>query len=207
MFQINYQNVNSFVYRTGMINEQSVSETRQNALYFHSFFNWNMALPVQLIYFNAKNLKGNLLFIHGTGDDNVHFQNSAQMITALVKNNIDFESGTFDGWTCYIGSVAAVGNDNVISLFPSGGPVPGIVRKGSHAETIPDAPGTEIDFLNACRGQSVHVPILNVEFLRRGVGVDFTLIGADLEHRRIAGSGVQQDHRSIWRREWRCQLS
>jgi len=53
MFQINYRDVNNFVYRTGMINEQSVSETRQNALYFHSFFNWNMALPVELVYFNA----------------------------------------------------------------------------------------------------------------------------------------------------------
>ena len=37
--------------------------------------------------------------------------------------NIDFETGTFAGWTCYTGFVAAVGNSNVISLSPSGGPV------------------------------------------------------------------------------------
>lgn len=37
--------------------------------------------------------------------------------------NIDFEKGDFSGWTCYTGSVAAVGADNVISLFSSGGPV------------------------------------------------------------------------------------
>lgn len=37
--------------------------------------------------------------------------------------NIDFENGTFNGWTCYTGSVAAVNGQNVISLFPSGGPV------------------------------------------------------------------------------------
>ena len=37
--------------------------------------------------------------------------------------NIDFESGTFNGWTCYVGSVAAVNNENVISLFPASGPV------------------------------------------------------------------------------------
>ena len=38
--------------------------------------------------------------------------------------NIDFESGSFNGWTCYSGSVAAVNNENVISLFPIAGPAP-----------------------------------------------------------------------------------
>ena len=36
--------------------------------------------------------------------------------------NIDFEEGTFDGWTCYTGGVAAIAGQNVISLYP-GGPV------------------------------------------------------------------------------------
>lgn len=39
--------------------------------------------------------------------------------------NIDFESGTFNKWACYTGFTSAVGTDNVISLSPSGGPVPG----------------------------------------------------------------------------------
>jgi gliding motility-associated-like protein len=39
-------------------------------------------------------------------------------------NNIDFENGTFDNWTCYVGNVSAVTGSNVISLVPSGGPVP-----------------------------------------------------------------------------------
>ncbi len=34
--------------------------------------------------------------------------------------NIDFEKGNFDGWTCYTGSTAAVGVQNVISLSQSG---------------------------------------------------------------------------------------
>lgn len=37
--------------------------------------------------------------------------------------NIDFENGNFNGWTCYIGSVAAVGGKNEISLSSSGGPI------------------------------------------------------------------------------------
>jgi dipeptidyl-peptidase-4 len=40
-------------------------------------------------------IKGNYLIIHGTEDDNVHFQNATQMITALVKSNIDFESAYY----------------------------------------------------------------------------------------------------------------
>ena len=37
-------------------------------------------------------IKGNFLIIHGTGDDNVHFQNSVAMVDALIKNKIQFES-------------------------------------------------------------------------------------------------------------------
>lgn len=34
--------------------------------------------------------------------------------------NIDFENGSFNGWTCYTGSVAGVNGENIISLQPSG---------------------------------------------------------------------------------------
>jgi gliding motility-associated-like protein len=33
--------------------------------------------------------------------------------------NIDFESGTFEGWDCFIGSTSVDSNKNVISLYPS----------------------------------------------------------------------------------------
>ncbi|MBB5397306.1 S9 family peptidase [Mucilaginibacter sp. AK015] len=39
----------------------------------------------------AKNLKGNLLYIHGTGDDNVHYQNAELLINELVKYNKQFQ--------------------------------------------------------------------------------------------------------------------
>jgi dipeptidyl-peptidase-4 len=38
----------------------------------------------------AKNLKGNLLIVHGTGDDNVHYQNAELLINELIKYNKKF---------------------------------------------------------------------------------------------------------------------
>lgn len=39
----------------------------------------------------AKNLQGNLLYIHGTGDDNVHYKNAEMLINELVKYNRQFQ--------------------------------------------------------------------------------------------------------------------
>lgn len=38
----------------------------------------------------AKNLAGNLLLIHGTGDDNVHYQNAEVVIDELIRHNKQF---------------------------------------------------------------------------------------------------------------------
>jgi len=40
---------------------------------------------------NAKNLQGNLLYIHGTGDDNVHYSNAEALVNELVKYNKQFQ--------------------------------------------------------------------------------------------------------------------
>ncbi|MEO5968070.1 MAG: prolyl oligopeptidase family serine peptidase, partial [Ferruginibacter sp.] len=38
----------------------------------------------------AKNLKGNLMLIHGTADDNVHYSNAELLINELIKYNKKF---------------------------------------------------------------------------------------------------------------------
>ena len=38
----------------------------------------------------AKNLRGDLLIVHGTGDDNVHYQGTEMLINELIKNNKQF---------------------------------------------------------------------------------------------------------------------
>lgn len=43
----------------------------------------------------ADKLKGNYLIIHGTGDDNVHFQNSVAMVDKLVELNKQFQSAYY----------------------------------------------------------------------------------------------------------------
>lgn len=39
----------------------------------------------------AKNLVGNLLYIHGTGDDNVHYKNAEELLNALIRYNKLFQ--------------------------------------------------------------------------------------------------------------------
>ncbi len=40
---------------------------------------------------HAKNLKGKLLIMHGTGDDNVHYQNFEMLVNELIKHNKLFD--------------------------------------------------------------------------------------------------------------------
>ncbi|MDX5319424.1 MAG: S9 family peptidase, partial [Bacteroidota bacterium] len=37
-------------------------------------------------------IKGNYLIIHGTADDNVHFQNAVEMVNAMIQKNVRFDS-------------------------------------------------------------------------------------------------------------------
>lgn len=51
-------------------------------------------------------IKGKYLIIHGTADDNVHFQNATQMVTAMVKSNVPFESAYYPNKNHGIGGTA-----------------------------------------------------------------------------------------------------
>ncbi|MBD3179019.1 MAG: prolyl oligopeptidase family serine peptidase [Candidatus Latescibacteria bacterium] len=45
----------------------------------------------------AENLKNHLLIIHGMRDDNVHFQDTVQLVDAMIKTGIDFEVMFYPG--------------------------------------------------------------------------------------------------------------
>ena len=47
---------------------------------------WKQSSPITF----AKNLKGNLMIIHGTGDDNVHYQGTEALINTLIAANKQF---------------------------------------------------------------------------------------------------------------------
>lgn len=48
---------------------------------------------------HAKNLEGNLLLVHGTGDDNVHYNNAEQMINELIKHGKVFQMMSYPNRT------------------------------------------------------------------------------------------------------------
>ncbi len=43
----------------------------------------------------TKKIKGSFLLVHGSGDDNVHYQNSMELSRELIKNNIPFDFMTY----------------------------------------------------------------------------------------------------------------
>jgi len=61
---------------------------------------------------NADKLHGALLLVHGTSDDNVHFQNSIQMIDALIKAGKQFRLMIYPNKTHSI-----AGKDSRVHLF------------------------------------------------------------------------------------------
>ncbi|GAA4302375.1 S9 family peptidase [Compostibacter hankyongensis] len=83
------------IYKTGMA-VAGVS----NLLYYDNIYEerYMGLLPEDLPYYkkgssvnHVEGLKGNLLIIHGSGDDNVHYQNQEALINALVKAGKPFD--------------------------------------------------------------------------------------------------------------------
>lgn len=73
----------------------AVSFVSQQTLYDNIYQERYMGLPADNVegyregspVTHAKKLQGNLLIIHGTADDNVHYQNFELLVNELVKNN------------------------------------------------------------------------------------------------------------------------
>ncbi|WP_343558655.1 DPP IV N-terminal domain-containing protein [Sphingobacterium sp.] len=83
------------IYQTGI----AIAAVANQLLYDNVYQERYMGLPQEnLADFEngsplkyAKNIKGNLLYIHGTGDDNVHYQNAEVLIDEFIKNNVQFQ--------------------------------------------------------------------------------------------------------------------
>jgi dipeptidyl-peptidase-4 len=82
------------IYKTGMAVAAVSNELTYDNIYTERYMglprenpeDYTQGSPVTF----AKNLKGNLLIVHGTGDDNVHFQNMEMLINELVRQNKQF---------------------------------------------------------------------------------------------------------------------
>jgi dipeptidyl-peptidase-4 len=83
------------IYKTGV----SIAPVTSSLFYDNIYTERYMGLPQENMadytagasITHAKNLRGNLLLIHGTGDDNVHFQNAEMLVNELVKHNKQFQ--------------------------------------------------------------------------------------------------------------------
>lgn len=83
------------IYKTGI----SIAPVANELLYDNIYQERYMGLPQENredfvkgspLYY-AKNLRGNLLIVHGTGDDNVHYQGTEMLINELVKYDRKFQ--------------------------------------------------------------------------------------------------------------------
>ena len=83
------------IYKTGI----AVAAVAQQLTYDNIYQERYMGLPQEnredfikgspITY--AEKLEGNLLYIHGTGDDNVHYQNAELLLNELIKHNKQFQ--------------------------------------------------------------------------------------------------------------------
>ena len=111
----------------------------------------------------------------------LHFSSQAQ----TCPYNIDFEEGSFNGWVCYTGGVAAVGGQNVISLSPSGPvtgrhtmmssfPGDGIDPYGGFPVNCPNGSGHSIKLGNTSGGAEAE-----------GISYEFTIPAGENEYNLI----------------------
>lgn len=72
---------------TNLLYYDNIYEERYMGLPQENMEDYVLGSPIHY----AKNLQGNLLFIHGTGDDNVQYDNAEKMLNELIKYNKQFQ--------------------------------------------------------------------------------------------------------------------
>ncbi|HUZ59912.1 MAG TPA: DPP IV N-terminal domain-containing protein [Hanamia sp.] len=80
---------------TNLLFYDNVYEERYMGLLPENMENYVLGSPIHY----AKNLRGNLLFIHGTGDDNVQYDNAEALLNVLIKYNKTFQFMPFPNRT------------------------------------------------------------------------------------------------------------
>ncbi len=79
------------IYKTGLAVAPVADIHLYDAIYQERYMNTPQNEPQAYINGSpvtfAENLKGNLLIVHGTGDDNVHYQGTERLINKLIENN------------------------------------------------------------------------------------------------------------------------
>jgi dipeptidyl-peptidase 4 len=91
------------IYKTGI----AIAPVPNQLLYDNIYQERYMGLPQENLqdFINgspithAKNLRGNLLVIHGTGDDNVHYQGTEMLVNELVKQGRQFQMMSYPNRT------------------------------------------------------------------------------------------------------------
>jgi dipeptidyl-peptidase-4 len=82
------------IYQTGMAVAAVSDQLTYDKIYTERYMGLPAENPAAFTESSAKNfagaLRGNLLIVHGTGDDNVHYQNAEMVVNELIKHNKQF---------------------------------------------------------------------------------------------------------------------
>lgn len=85
MFQMNFQNISTLLYRNGAISTWGAQQIRQTCIYFKSFFNEYQILPVRLVSLNAR-ATGNGTKVNWTAE------NEKELTSYAVQKSLDTKS-------------------------------------------------------------------------------------------------------------------
>ncbi len=83
------------IYKTGMSVAPVADIHLYDAIYQERYMGTPQLNPEEFVESSpityAENLEGDLLIVHGTGDDNVHYQGTERLINELIKHNKQFD--------------------------------------------------------------------------------------------------------------------